>query len=213
MKNILNKNILSYILGTIITTFGIVLSVKANLGLSMIAATPYIFSKYFIKFLPWISQGKAEYLWNLVIIFVLAIVVKKWKWSYLLAFVTSFVVGTMIDIWLFILGSDPFNNLAIQIIFFVLGAFFTSVGIAFYFRTKLPQQAYELFVVEFSNTYNKNVHKVKQYYDYGTLLIDVVLSLLLFKGFVGVGIGTLIITLFNSKIIKFVSNLLDKVGY
>lgn len=213
MKKYLNKNLLSYALGCIIATFGIVLCVKSDLGLSMIAATPYIFAKYFIKFVPWITQGKAEYLWNLVIIFILALTVKKWKWSYLGAFVTSFIVGNLIDLWLLILDPIACNLFIVKLVFFLLGTVLTSLGIAFFFRTTLPQQAYELFVVELCKTKHLDVIVVKKYYDYLTLLLDVILSLLFFKGFVGVGLGTIFVTLFNSRFIKLFSNVLDKVGY
>lgn len=213
MKKYLNKNTLSYVLGLLISTLGIVFCVKANIGLSMIAATPYIYAKYFVKYFPWITQGKAEYLWNLVLIFIMALIIRKWKWKYLLSFVTAFFAGTLIDFWLFVFGATPYTNIVVQVIYFVLGTLITSFGIAFFFRTTLPIQAYELAVVEIADTYKLDVHNVKKYYDYATLILDVLLSLLLFKGFVGVGLGTVFITLINSKCIKMFSNLLDKLNY
>ena len=213
MKKYLNKNLLSYILGMAFATIGIAFCTKANLGLSMIAATPYIISKYFSSFAPWITQGRAEYIWNLIIIIVLAIVVKKWKWSYLLAFVTSVFVGKFIDLWLFIFGHEFYELMIIKVLMFCVGTFLTSLGIAFYFRTTYPCQAYELFVKEYANNYHTDITKTKRYYDYITLIIDVILALLLFKGFVGVGLGTVIITILNNRIIGLCSKFLDKIHY
>ena len=213
MKKYFNKNLLSYTLGILISTLGIVFCTKSDLGLSMIAATPYIFSRFFSESIPWITQGRAEYIWNLFIILVLAIVVKKWKWSYLLAFVTSFFVGTFIDLWLMILGKGIYETLALRVFMFVLGACLTSLGIAFYFRTTYPCQAYELFVKEYADKYKTDINKTKKYYDYITLLIDVILALVMFKSFVGVGLGTVFITILNSRMIALFSKILDKIGY
>ena len=47
-------------------------------------------------------------------------------------------------------------------------------------------------------------------FDYSMLALSLALSLILFRGFVGVGLGTVILTLVNSHLIKLWGKVLDK---
>lgn len=202
----------AWLLGNVLCALGVALCTKANLGLSMIAAPPYIFNQFFVKYLPWFTQGTAEYIFQAVLLIILCIAVRKFKPKFLLSFVTAVFFGKCIDMWLFIFGGQtPYDGIIMRIIALVLGEAITGLAIAFYFRTDLPLCIYELTVLQTSRKFGKSMDKVKVIHDYAMLALAIVSSLVLFHGFVGIGVGTIVITLINAPLIKMFGILLDKI--
>ncbi len=211
MKKIGKMNEVAWLMGNILCALGVALSTKANFGLSMIAAPPYILHVVISKYLPWYSQGVSQYLSQFIILLIICITVKKFKLRYLLSFVTVIVFGAFIDIWLFIFGgSAPFESMVLRIAMFVLGMIVTALSIAFYFRSSLAPQVAECLVVEFSKKFNTPTEKVKYINDIVFALVSILLSLVLTKGFTGIGIGTVVLAICNAPIIKLWGKLLDK---
>jgi uncharacterized membrane protein YczE len=108
-------------------------------------------------------------------------------------------------------GNDPFESMAIRIIAFIFGEISLTIAIAFFFRTTLPVQIYELIVNEISEKKNLEKNKVKQLYDVFMLVLSLALALVLNKSFQGLGIGTIIITIINAPLIKIFGDILDRV--
>ena len=72
-------------------------------------------------------------------------------------------------------------------------------------------QTVDLIVVEIAAKYKLEINKVKLFNDLILLGLSVILTLALTGSFVGVGVGTLIITAVNSPLIKMFGQLLDKI--
>lgn len=206
------KNVLSWVLGMALCSLGVCFSTKAGFGLSMIGAPPYIIHVWLRDRFSWYTQGTSEYVWEALLLLITIIIVRRFKWKYLLSFVTAVLLGLLIDTWLFVLGGNGvYESLAVRIIAFIAGTLITSLSIAFYFRTTLPLQVYELTVTEISDKYGFETSKVKWVNDIIFLVIALLLALLLTHSMAGIGVGTVIVTLVNAPLISLFGKLLDKV--
>lgn len=206
-------NPVCWVVGILTCTLGVSLSTKSGLGMSMIGALPYILHKYMIQYLPWFSQGTAEYVVEAIVIILTGIIIRRYKVSWLLSFATALIVGFCIDGWLYIFGGNGIvESMTTRVVFFVLGMVITSFAIALFFRTRMPLQAYELAVVEISDRYNWDNSKVKYVNDIIYLVLCIVLSFVLMHKLIGIGIGTVIITFANAPLIAMFTKLFDKIG-
>ncbi len=212
MKSKQMKNILFWCLGIVLCTLGISLCTKGNLGLSMIAAPPYILHLWLRDNLTWFTQGTAEYIWQAVLLVITCLIVRRFRFRYLLSFVTAIISGFVIDAWLSVLGGNgAYAGMPARIAAFAAGTIITAAAIAMFFRTTLPLQVYELVVTEIAERYRINKDKVKQWNDIVMLVISLAFALILTGGFNGVGVGTIIITLVNATLIRLFGKLLDRI--
>ena len=213
MKKISKMGELAWLIGTALCALGVAFCTKANFGLSMIAAPPYILHVAISKFWAFFTQGTAEYVWQAFVLILTCVIVRKIKLlRYILAFASAVISGFMIDFWLWVLGGGgEYSEIWQRIIAFVVGECFIALAVAFLFRTYCPMQAVDLIVVEISAKYKLEINKVKLFNDLILLALSVILTLTLTGGFSGVGVGTLIITAVNSPLIKMFGKLIDKV--
>lgn len=212
MRKIRGMNELAWVIGIVLSTLGIALYTKADFGLSMIAAPAYIIHSKMINYFDWYSQGTSEYIFQTILIIALSVIMLRFKKSYILSFLTAIVSGVVLDGWFLLMhGNAPFESMAIRIIAFIFGEISLTIAIAFFFRTTLPVQIYELIVNEISEKKNLEKNKVKQLYDVFMLVLSLALALVLNKNFQGLGIGTIIITIINAPLIKIFGDILDRV--
>lgn len=212
MKKITKMNEAAWLLGTVICTLGVALCTKANFGLSMVAAPPYIFHVWLRDLFPWFTQGTAEYAWQAVILAIMCIAIGKFRFKYLLSFGTAVFSGLTLDFWFLILGGNgAVEEMWLRVVMFVLGELATTFAVALLFRTTLPIQIYELAVGEIARRFNFSVNKVKLVNDILMLVLSAVLSFALTGGFGGFGIGTILITVVNAPLITMYGRIIDKV--
>ncbi len=212
MKKISKMNETAWIIGTILCALGRVLGTKSGFGLSMIGAPPYIIHLKLAEKYPFFTQGTSEYVFQALLLVIVCAMLKKFKIKYLFSFITAVVLGIVIDGWLLVLGGNSVcDALWLRTLCFVLGELFTALSIAFLFRTSLPLQMYEVFVVEFASKFNIKNDTVKLWFDAAMLILSVVLALTLNRNLEGIGIGTIIITVVNAPLIMYSGKLLDRV--
>ena len=210
MKKLQKMNEAAWLLGVLLCALGVALATKANFGLSMIAAPPYIIHIFMENFFPWYSQGTSEYIWQGVLLLVMCIIVRRFRVKYLLTFACAVIFGLAVDGFLWLLGgSAVYATLAARIIAFIVSEIITAVAIACYFRTDLPLPVYELVVSEIAKCYSLNMNKVKQANDLIMLALSLILAFVLNRSFAGIGIGTIIITLVNASLIALAGKILD----
>ena len=118
------------------------------------------------------------------------------------------------DLWYGVLGSEQYTVYWQRGMACVFGILITSLAIAFFLRTYLPQEAYEMFVKDVADSYQKDMTKVKWLFDLSALLIAVVLMLVLFRRFAFnmVGLNTVLATIVNAPLIGFFGKMLDRAG-
>ena len=210
-KKIGKMNEAAWVIGIFVCSLGVCLCTKADFGLSMIAAPPYILHYALRGILPWFTQGRAEYVWQAVLLFGMCLAVRRFRWRYLLSFAAAFVAGKSIDLWFLLLGGNgAYENMAVRILAFAAGELLTSVAIAFVFRTTWPVQIYELLVREIADRYSFDVNRVKMVNDVSLFVLSAALSFLLTGGFHGFGIGTVLITAVNAPLIALCGKVLDR---
>ncbi|MBE6542458.1 MAG: hypothetical protein E7672_08440 [Ruminococcaceae bacterium] len=211
MKKITKMNELAWVIGILVSTFGVALCTKADFGLSMIAAPPYIFHVWLRDMIPWFTQGTSEYAWQGVILLLTCIVTRQFKFRYLISFGTAVLAGLSLDMWLMVFGGNgAYEELWVRIAAFFFGEIVTSFAIAFVFRTTLPIQIYELAVVVVAEKFSLDRNKVKLANDIIMLVLSAVLSFVLTGGFNGFGIGTIIITVVNAPLIGIFGKIVDR---
>lgn len=223
MKKIKKTSELMWLSGMIFMSLGVCLCKKSGLGVSMIAAPTFILQEFLRPFGSFFSVGATEYLVQGLILVVLCIVVRKFDWRFLLAFVVAVLYGYCLDFWILVIGTTPLKSVALNWLLLLVGDVCVSFGVACYFRTYFPLQIHELFVAEVSSTYKKPITKVKWIYDLSCLTLSVILAFSLFgdaktfawskiyaESFHSIGLATLITTFINAPLIKTFGILLDK---
>jgi len=204
--------IISWVLAMILCPLGVCFAAKSQFGVSMIEAPVFAIYNKISEFWKWYTVGTSEYFCQAIILIIMCIVVRKFKWKYMLSFVTAFIFGQIFDSWNYIFAFVTADTLAIRIIFAVFSCVIISFAVSMFFRTWLPLEVWELFVKEVVERYNLNMTKFKWIYDISSLFLGVILILIFFDKFRWdiVGIGTIITTFVNAPLIGGFSKLQDK---
>lgn len=198
----------SYLMGLVLLAFGASLMTRADFGLSMIVAPAFIISEFF----SFMTFGMAEYLFQALLLILLVVFVRRFKFTYLLSFLTAVCYGLMLDGCLYMLAFLGEINIAVRIMFYLIGLFATSLGVAFMFHTYISAEVYELFVKEATERFGWKIGVVKTVYDCTSLVLSVLMSFAFFGfgHFKGIGIGTLVCALVNGRLISAFGSLLEK---
>lgn len=203
---------LAYVVGMIALTIGTAFMERADFGISMVVAPAYLIHLKVSEYLPFYTFGMSEYIFQAVLLILLSLVMRKFKKSYLFSFVTAVLYGFTLDIMIALVSCIPFSGMAARAAYYVLGMILCSVGVAFFFKTYISPEAYELFVRDVSRKHKISITKVKTVYDVVSCLIGVIMSFAFFGlwKFEGVKAGTVICALINGWMIGKFSAYLDK---
>ena len=198
---------LCYLLGLIVMAFGAAFSERAGFGMSMVVAPAYILHLKISAFLPWFTFGVAEYLVQGLLVLVLALVMRRFKLSYLFSFVTALLYGAALDGAIWVLSFLPHDVMVLRILYFALGTVLCSVAVSLFLHTYISPEAYELIVKEFTKKFSFDVARFKTVYDCISTLVSVALSFAFFGlgVFRGVGVGTVVCALVNGFLIGKIS--------
>lgn len=203
---------LAYVLGLIIMAFGAAFTERANFGMSMVVAPAYILHLKISQMLPWFSFGVAEYCVQGLIIVLLVVIIRQFKWAYLFSFITALLYGTVLDGAIYAVSFIPNDGMAWRLLWFVIGTLCCSIAVSLFFHTYIPPESYELITKEIAHKFSFNINKVKTAYDCISTAVSIVLSFAFFGlgVFKGVGIGTVICALINGALIGRISRLLER---
>ena len=212
MKQIKIPAELLYILSILLLALSVAMITCTDFGISMIVAPAYILSQKI-----GVTFGQSEYIVQGVLFVVFCIAMRRVKLVYFSSFLTGLFYGAVLDLWRVLIphfnpavtvsGALP---LPLKIVYFVCGMTLTSLSIAMIFRVYLYPQVYDFFVKGLSERYHLNRTRFKQGFDVSCLLVSCVMTLLLFRKFIGVGFGTLIMTACNGFLIGFFDKWLEK---
>ncbi|MBQ7542344.1 MAG: hypothetical protein IJT44_08670 [Clostridia bacterium] len=201
-----------YLAAVLLLSFSVAMAACTDFGISMIAAPAYILSEK----LP-LTFGQCEYAVQGLLFAAFCILMRKVRLVYFSAFLTGLLYGGALDLWRILIphfnpavtapGALPF---ALRIVYFVASMVICSFSIALFFHTYLYPQVYDFFVKGVSAHFRLNRTRFKQGFDASCLIVSCVLTLALFRRFVGIGWGTLVITLCNGFLIGKFGELFDK---
>ena len=203
---------LSYVFGLVIMAFAVAFTEKADFGMSMVVAPAYILHLKLSQVWSWFTFGVAEYIFQGFLVVLTAILMRKWKLSYLFSFVTAVLYGTLLDLAMTMIAPLPDSGFAIRVLWYVLGTVFCSVAVSLFFHTYLAPEAYELIVKELALKSKKNINQIKTVYDCTSVVLGIVMSFAFFGFgvFKGVRLGTVICALINGFLIGRFSKLLER---
>ena len=214
---------LNWLLGVFLVALGVAICNRADLGISMIAAPAFIIADAIHPLWNGFTVGMAEYMVQGVIVILTCLICWRFDWRYLLSFLTAVIYGYVVDMWMLIIGTEPFEELWLRWVMLIVGDVVTCVGVAFFFRTYLPVEAYELFVHEVARVRKFNLHKVKWIFDFSCLAVSVILAFSIFgdattfdwatiytHSFHHIGLGTIVTTVISAPLINVISIVVRK---
>ncbi len=202
---------LAYVFGILFLALGASLTQRANLGMSMVIAPPYVLYLKISQYLPFFTFGMAAYTFQILLIVATIVVLRKFKLSYIFSILTAVIYGFVLDTINLATIYIPNELLVIRAILLIIGLLSSSFGVALMFKTYLPPEAYELIVKEVAEKYNFAVHKVKLFYDISSLVFSVILSFSFFGlgMFKVINIGTVISAFANGLLIGMFNKKLE----
>ncbi|GGK02196.1 hypothetical protein GCM10007063_25620 [Lentibacillus kapialis] len=190
MMRLIRAGIHFYLIGLIILTLGIALTIQSTMG-----ASPYDALLVGLHRTFGLTVGSFEIIVGLTMVLGNAIAEKKRP--ELFALITSLVTGVGIDSWLFLL-----RDIVTPVTWYgewtelLLGTILMALGVAFYLQSKIAPNPMDRSMLVISNLTGWNV-------SYSRAAISVVLVILAVSFGGAVGIGTLINALFSGFIISF----------
>lgn len=215
MKKVRFPSEACYFLGILIMAAGTALMNAAKLGVSMVVAPAKV-----VSMRTGISFGWSDILVQVFILAALCLVMRRFRIGYLFSFVTGFLYGRLLDLFIFLLSGIPADVLWIRILLTLSGMAVTSVGVAFFFHTYLAPESYDLFVREVSEKFQIPLGKFKTAYDCISLGLAVILIFALFGGrifsswavgdFDGIGPATVVCAFVNGSLIAAISGWLTR---
>lgn len=222
---------IGYLIGVILMAAGVAFVSASDYGYSMIVAPVYlIFTKLNELGIGSLTFGTVEYLFQGLLLVLMCFAVRRFRVQYLFSFVTAVIYGLTFDGMLALVSLLGIGSLPSRILSYCFGSLLIPLSIAFFVRSYIAPEVYELLVKELSSRYGWEFGKVKLAYDCTCCVFSIVLSILFFgfgsfadfevgrfardliSGCVleGIGIGTLIAALINGPLITLMGKLLDR---
>ena len=197
----------------IFCALGVALCANAGFGVSMIEAPVYVTYLKLSQISTWFTYGKCEYILQAIGLMLMCLIIRQFKWQYLLSFAAAVIFGFILDGWRLLVGNAVYSILSLRIVSWIAGTLITTFAVACFFRTELPLQIWELIVKEISDVFHKDITRVKWIYDFTSLAVGIILMFIFFQGFnwQAIGIGTIITTLINAPLIGLFGKLIDRI--
>lgn len=193
------KKILIFISGLFIMGFGVALSVKADLGVSPISCTPYVFS---LKF-PF-TLGELTIIFNgLLILMQVILLRRRYRLIQLAQLPAVIVFGYFIDFSLNILSDLNTHFYFYQLVLCLLSCMVLAFGIFIILKADvicLPGEGLAIAIVD---TFEKEFGKIKIWVDSSMVIIGALSSFILIQQIEGIGEGTVVAALLVGYFIKF----------
>ena len=120
------KRYIVFLIGLFISSLGVSIITKANLGTSPISSIPYVLS---LKFS--LTLGQFTILFSILLVALQLLILRKnFKLEHLLQIPISFLFGYFIDYTMILLSKMSFNkNYLFSIIFLIIGCLVLAIGV------------------------------------------------------------------------------------
>lgn len=195
MKKI--KRYATFLLGIIILTLGVALIAKADIGNGSFDSINFgLQSKFGGNLSFWVAVSS-------LIALIIASIVNK-KIPNIFSFITAYIVGVFIEIWIKITEPIVINSLVSKYLVFLLAIVILAIGISIYLLAKLPPNAIDYLVLTISETYKIKLGTIKLIVDF----ICIILALIV-KG--PIGIGTILATILLGPMINIVQKPIENI--
>ena len=122
----------AWILGILLCSLGVCFSAKSGFGVSMVVAPAYVLYRKASLFLDFFSFGVGEYVLQGALVVLLCLVLRRFKWKYLLSFGTAVLYGVSLDGWRLLFGENVYGELWQRGLSCAFGALVTALAIALF---------------------------------------------------------------------------------
>lgn len=199
------KRYLLLLAGLTIMSFGIALSIKADLGTSPISSAPYVIS----MFAP-LSVGTVTILMHCIFILLQILILRKnYELIQLMQLPVAIIFGWLNDFALMMCRSVECNSYIQQWIFCTAGILLVAIGVSFEVKAKVLVLAGEGVVLALCQVLPVKFGHMKVAFDVTLVAIACVLSFTFLHGLYGVREGTLAAALFVGVIARYLGKLMD----
>lgn len=196
--------ILYYVLGILIMTMGIALSVKSNLGVSPVSAVPYSIT------LIWgIEMGIATIIFQVILVVAQIILLRKaFQIKNLLQIPAGILFGVFTSACNQLVAQfpDP-HNIGIRIAMMFISTVLIAIGIFFYVPADIIPLAGEGTMLAISEKTGVKFSNVKLCFDIGTVLVAFAMCWIGVHQFGSVGVGTLVAAVLVGVALKVITKI------
>lgn len=195
------KRFMIYILGLLILSFGIALSIRTGLGVAPVSSIPYTLSK-----ITGVSVGltTTAFYWFCVLL-QLFILKKDFKVRHLLQLIFAYAFGLFTDMSLFFTRNLVIDLYPVRLLFLALSLILIALGVFTVVLTDFVLNAPDGLVKTISERWNIKFSRVKSTFDILCVVTSVILSLSFTSGISGLREGTIISALSIGGLIGFIS--------
>ena len=195
---------LVYVMGFLIMTLGIAISVKSDLGVSPVSSIPYTMTCV------WgIEMGKATILFHAGLVLLQIILLRRaFQLKNLLQIPVGILFGylTTFSNYLMSFLPDP-GNIYIQLLMMAASAVLIATGIFFYVPMDLVPLAGEGAMLAISKVTKKPFSTIKLIFDASMVAISLITCLVLIRSLGSVGLGTVIAALLVGVSLKVITRI------
>ncbi|WP_226038230.1 YczE/YyaS/YitT family protein [Aquibacillus saliphilus] len=187
---------LMYIIGLIILSLGVTLTIKSDMGIGAWDALNVGLSTIMFTVGTWVI------LVGIILIIINSILLKHKPDLY--ALITIFVVGFGVDFWLIVFKNFNPQNFGLKILIFSLGMFLLALGISVYLQAKFAPVPIDNLMIAIHTRFGVRMSVAKTIGE----LIALTFALI-FKG--PIGIGTILVTFLIGPIIHVLHPRIEKI--
>lgn len=181
-----------YIIGLIILCFGVVLNTKTNLGVAAVNVIPFVLANTTS-----ISLGTAVFVLYCILIILQCLIKKKIELLVILQLPVSLLFGRMVDFINIDILKFSANSFIEGIIMLIIAINLVAIGTTFVVEQRIVPNAPDGFVQALADRINWNFGKAKVCFDVIFVAIGTIISFVLAKTIIGIGIGTVASMIFT----------------
>lgn len=196
---------LALLISVITNSFGVVLMLYSDAGISAISSVPFAFSEV----LPALSLGTWTYIFQGLLVLSLMILRRRFVAQYLGSFIVGFAFGELLDVHEMWIDALP-TGLCWRVLYFVISYLLIAFGIALSNRCKLPIIPTDLFPRELASILGVGYPKIKIIFDVTCLVITAGMTVLFLGHLDGLGIGTILAAFTTGKAVGLIGKKLDR---
>ncbi len=196
-----------YVLGFLIMTMGIAISVKSGLGVSPVSSIPYTITCVF-----GIEMGRATIIFHVILVIAQILLLRKaFKIKNLLQIPAGILFGMFTTFCNSLMAYLPTpENIVVKLIMMLISTVLIAFGIFLYVPADFIPLAGEGMMLAVSQVTKVKFSTVKLIFDISMVLVSLVTCLAVLHSLGSVGIGTVIAAVLVGSVLKIITKYLGK---
>lgn len=190
---------LLFVAGLILISLGITFMVHADLGISVASSVPFVISLRFQA----LSFGTWSYIVQGFLVLLLIAIIRRAKPSYAWSFLVSVAFGLLVDLFVWLTAALATGDLVLRALYFAIGLFVLTLGIALVVFSGLPCLPYDLFVKELAVHKQISFRTCKTLFDLSCLTLSSLFLFFFVHRLAGIGVGSILSALLNGTMAGF----------